>query len=167
MNHTEMRVVTGPANYFSTCRKPPRDDELFTPEQLFPPFGCTANARLPLRPALPAGSVWCDAGAKHLRFTPAIWRRRHVAQLAHACNDDRPEVVARRWRRHFRPPPKRSPAVWRCRLSLSRPSRQPAPLDTTFRLWYNDAGRALQFEIFDDTIFWCWSNRAAFSRSAR
>ncbi len=55
------------------------------------------------------------AGAKHLPFTGHC-SERHVAQLAHACNDDRPEVVIGVGGGALltRYPPKRSPAVWRC-----------------------------------------------------
>lgn len=48
MNNTEIRVVTGPANYFSHSGSLGRVTDFFTPEQLSHAFGCTANARLPL-----------------------------------------------------------------------------------------------------------------------
>lgn len=48
MNNTEIRVVTGPANYFSHSGSLGRVTD-FSRRNSFPtPFGCTANARLPL-----------------------------------------------------------------------------------------------------------------------
>ncbi|ETX33347.1 putative oxidoreductase [Salmonella enterica subsp. enterica serovar Gallinarum/Pullorum str. FCAV198] len=57
MNHTEIRVVTGPANYFSHAGSLERLTDFFTPEQLshavwvygeprLPPPGLTCRKRL-------------------------------------------------------------------------------------------------------------------------
>ncbi|EFR0614396.1 iron-containing alcohol dehydrogenase [Salmonella enterica] len=91
MNHTEIRVVTGPANYFSHAGSLGRLTDFFTPEQLSHAvwvFGERAIAAA--RPYLP--EAFERAGAKHLQFTGHC-SERHVAQLAHACNDDRQVVI--------------------------------------------------------------------------
>ncbi|EEE4090317.1 hypothetical protein C4O45_22075, partial [Salmonella enterica subsp. enterica serovar Infantis] len=91
MNHTEIRVVTGPANYFSHAGSLERLTDFFTPEQLSHAvwvYGERAIAAA--RPYLP--EAFERAGAKHLQFTGHC-SERHVAQLAHACNDDRQVVI--------------------------------------------------------------------------
>ncbi|MCP0096545.1 iron-containing alcohol dehydrogenase, partial [Salmonella enterica subsp. enterica serovar Corvallis] len=91
MNHTEIRVVTGPANYFSHAGSLERLTDFFTPEQLSHAvwvYGERAIAAA--RPYLP--EAFERAGAKHLPFTGHC-SERHVAQLAHACNDDRQVVI--------------------------------------------------------------------------
>ncbi len=146
MNHTEIRVVTGPANYFSHAGSLERLTDFFTPEQLSHAvwvYGERAIAAA--RPYLP--EAFERAGAKHLPFTGHC-SERHVAQLAHACNDDR----------------KRSPAVWRCRLSLSRQSRQPAPPGHRFPSGITTRDRRYSSKFLMMPIFWCWSNRALFCR---
>ncbi|EAV1206843.1 oxidoreductase, partial [Salmonella enterica subsp. enterica serovar Typhimurium] len=83
MNHTEIRVVTGPANYFSHAGSLERLTDFFTPEQLSHAvwvYGERAIAAA--RPYLP--EAFERAGAKHLPFTGHC-SERHVAQLAHAC----------------------------------------------------------------------------------
>lgn len=70
MNHTEIRVVTGPANYFSHAGSLGRLTDFFTPEQLSHAvwvYGERAIAAA--RPYLP--EAFERAGAKHLRL-PAI-----------------------------------------------------------------------------------------------
>lgn len=57
MNHTEIRVVTGPANYFSHAGSLERLTDFFTPEQLSHAVWVVRRTRDCRRPALPAGSV--------------------------------------------------------------------------------------------------------------
>ncbi len=161
MNHTEIRVVTGPANYFSHAGSLERLTDFFTPEQLSHAvwvYGERAIAAA--RPYLP--EAFERAGAKHLPFTGHC-SERHVAQLAHACNDDRQVVIASAAAR-CSIPPKRSPAVWRCRLSLSRQSRQPAPPGHRFPSGITTRDRRYSSKFLMMPIFWCWSNRALFCR---
>ncbi len=131
MNHTEIRVVTGPANYFSHAGSLERLTDFFTPEQLSHAvwvYGERAIAAA--RPYLP--EAFERAGAKHLPFTGHC-SERHVAQLAHACNDDRQVVIGRRrraarYRQSARPPS--GAAV--CRYPDNRGNLR--RLDTAFRL---------------------------------
>lgn len=150
MNHTEIRVVTGPANYFSHAGSLGRLTDFFTPEQLSHAvwvFGERAIAAA--RPYLP--EAFERAGAKHLQFTGHC-SERHVAQLAHACNDDRQVVIgvgggalldtAKALARRLALPFVAIPTIAATCAAW-----------TPLSVWYNDAGQALQFEIFDDANF--------------
>lgn len=150
MNHTEIRVVTGPANYFSHAGSLERLTDFFTPEQLSHAvwvYGERAIAAA--RPYLP--EAFERAGAKHLPFTGHC-SERHVAQLAHACNDDRQVVIgvgggalldtAKALARRLALPFVAIPTI-----AATCAARTP------LSVWYNDAGQALQFEIFDDANF--------------
>ncbi|EDM8156627.1 oxidoreductase [Salmonella enterica subsp. enterica serovar Muenchen] len=150
MNHTEIRVVTGPANYFSHAGSLERLTDFFTPEQLSHAvwvYGERAIAAA--RPYLP--EAFELAGAKHLPFTGHC-SERHVAQLAHACNDDRQVVIgvgggalldtAKALARRLALPFVAIPTIAATCAAW-----------TPLSVWYNDAGQALQFEIFDDANF--------------
>lgn len=150
MNHTEIRVVTGPANYFSHAGSLERLTDFFTPEQLSHAvwvYGERAIAAA--RPCLP--EAFERAGAKHLPFTGHC-SERHVAQLAHACNDDRQVVIgvgggalldtAKALARRLALPFVAIPTIAATCAAW-----------TPLSVWYNDAGQALQFEIFDDANF--------------
>lgn len=150
MNHTEIRVVTGPANYFSHAGSLERLTDFFTPEQLSHAvwvYGERAIAAA--RPYLP--EAFERAGAKHLQFTGHC-SERHVAQLAHACNDDRQVVIgvgggalldtAKALARRLALPFVAIPTIAATCAAW-----------TPLSVWYNDAGQALQFEIFDDANF--------------
>lgn len=150
MNHTEIRVVTGPANYFSHAGSLERLTDFFTPEQLSHAvwvYGERAIAAA--RPYLP--EAFERAGAKHLPFTGHC-SERHVAQLAHACNDDRQVVIgvgggalldtAKALARRLALPFVAIPTIAATCAAW-----------TPLSVWYNDAGQALQFEIFDDANF--------------
>lgn len=57
MNHTEIRVVTGPANYFSHAGSLERLTDFFYAGTAFPRRLGVRRTRDCRRPALPAGSV--------------------------------------------------------------------------------------------------------------
>ncbi|EKA1791665.1 oxidoreductase [Salmonella enterica] len=150
MNHTEILVVTGPANYFSHAGSLGRVEDFFTPEQLSHAVWVYGERAITAaRPYLP--EAFERAGAKHLRFSGHC-SERHVAQLAHACGDDRQVVIG----------------VGGCALldtakALARRLTLPfvaiptiaatCAAWTPLSVWYNDAGQALQFDIFDDANF--------------
>lgn len=91
MNNTEIRVVTGPANYFSHSGSLGRVTDFFTPEQLSHAVWLYGERAITAaRPYLP--EAFECAGAKHLRFTGHC-SEGHVAQLAHACGNDRQVVI--------------------------------------------------------------------------
>ncbi|POT58246.1 oxidoreductase [Citrobacter amalonaticus] len=150
MNHTEIRVVPGPANYFSHPGSLNRLKDFFSPQQLARAvwvYGERAIAGA--RPWLP--EAFTLSGAKHLLF-PGHCSESAVQQLAHDSGDDRSVVIgvgggalldtakalARRLGLPFVgiPTIAATCAAW-----------------TPLSVWYNDEGQALQFEIFDDANF--------------
>ncbi|EDP8627077.1 oxidoreductase [Salmonella bongori] len=150
MNNCAIRVVTGPANYLSHVGSLSRLTDFFTEEQLSHAVWVYGErAIVAARPYLPGAFEY--AGAKHLRFTGHC-SERHVVQLAHDSGDDRQVVIgvgggalldttkalARRLNLPFVAIPTIAAtcAAW-----------------TPLSVWYNDAGQALQFEIFDDANF--------------
>lgn len=150
MSNTDIRVVVGPANYFSHRGSFARLSDFFSPDQLSRAvwiYGERAIAGA--RPFLPA--AFQAEGAKHLLFKGHC-SERDVAGLAESAGEnpstvigvgggtvlDTAKAVARRLNVPFvaLPTVAATCAAW-----------------TPLSVWYNDAGQALQFEIFDDANF--------------
>lgn len=150
MSHTDIRVVTGPANYFSHPDSLQRLNDFFSPEQLSRAvwiYGEKAIAGA--RPYLPECAT--APGSTQILFTGHC-SERDVNTLVSQAGDDRSVVmgvgggalldtvkaVARRLNLPFVAIPTIAAtcAAW-----------------TPLSVWYNDAGQALHFEIFDDANF--------------
>ncbi len=150
MPHNPIRVVVGPANYFSHPGSLNRLHDFFTNEQLSRAvwiYGeraiAAAQAKLP--PAFE------QPGAKHILFRGHC-SESNVQLLAAESGDDRSVVIgvgggalldtakalARRLGLPFVAVPTIAAtcAAW-----------------TPLSVWYNDAGQALHYEIFDDANF--------------
>ena len=131
MPHNPIRVVVGPANYFSHPGSFNHLHDFFTDEQLSRAvwiYGkraiAAAQTKLPPAFGLP--------GAKHILFRGHC-SESDVQQLAAESGDDR-SVVIGSVAVHCSTPRKPSPAVSVCRLLPFRRSPPPAPLDTALRL---------------------------------
>lgn len=150
MSNTDIRVVVGPANYFSHPGSLERLTEFFSAEQLDRAvwiYGERAIAGA--RPYLPAAF---DAdGATHLPFSGHCSERDVNALVAQAGDNravviglgggtvlDTVKAVARRLG---------LPCVTVPTIAATCAAWTP------LSVWYNDAGQALQFEIFDDANF--------------
>lgn len=150
MSNTDIRVVTGPANYFSHPGSLQRLNDFFRPEQLARAvwiYGEKAIAGA--RPWLPESAT--APGSTQLLFTGHC-SERDVNDLVAKSGDDRSVVigvgggalldtakaVARRLHLPFVAIPTIAAtcAAW-----------------TPLSVWYNDAGQALHFDIFDDANF--------------
>ncbi|EGO5045640.1 hydroxycarboxylate dehydrogenase HcxA [Escherichia coli] len=150
MPHNPIRVVVGPANYFSHPGSLNHLHDFFTDEQLSRAvwiYGeralAAAQTKLPSAFELP--------GAKHIFFRGHC-SESNVQQLAAESGDDRSVVIgvgggalldtakalARRLGLPFVAVPTIAAtcAAW-----------------TPLSVWYNDAGQALHYEIFDDANF--------------
>ncbi|EKM8910589.1 hydroxycarboxylate dehydrogenase HcxA [Escherichia coli] len=150
MPHNPIRVVVGPANYFSHPGSLNHLHDFFTDEQLSRAvwiYGeralAAAQTKLPSAFELP--------GAKHILFRGHC-SESNVQQLAAESGDDRGVVIgvgggalldtakalARRLGLPFVAVPTIAAtcAAW-----------------TPLSVWYNDAGQALHYEIFDDANF--------------
>ena len=150
MPHNPIRVVVGPANYFSHPGSLNHLHDFFTDEQLSRAvwiYGkraiAAAQTKLPPAFGLP--------GAKHILFRGHC-SESDVQQLAAESGDDRSVVIgvgggalldtakalARRLGLPFVAVPTIAAtcAAW-----------------TPLSVWYNDAGQALHYEIFDDANF--------------
>ena len=150
MPHNPIRVVVGPANYFSHPGSLNHLHDFFTDEQLSRAvwiYGeralAAAQTKLPSAFELP--------GAKHILFRGHC-SESNVQQLAAESGDDRSVVIgvgggalldtakalARRLGLPFVAVPTIAAtcAAW-----------------TPLSVWYNDAGQALHYEIFDDANF--------------
>ena len=135
MPHNPIRVVVGPANYFSHPGSFNHLNDFFTDEQLSRAvwiYGkraiAAAQTKLPPAFELP--------GAKHILFRGHC-SESDVQQLAAESADDR-KALARRLGLPFVAVPTIAAtcAAW-----------------TPLSVWYNDAGQALHYEIFDDANF--------------
>jgi len=150
MSHTDIRVVPGPANYFSHNGSLARLSDFFTPEQLSRAVWIYGERAIEgARPFLP--DSFHAAGTKHLLFKGHC-SERDVTHLVNDAGDDVSVVigvgggavmdtvkaVARRLGAPFVgiPTIAATCAAW-----------------TPLSVWYNDAGQALQFEIFDNANF--------------
>lgn len=150
MNQTDIRVVPGPANYFSHPDSLQRLNDFFSPEQLSRAvwiYGEKAIAGA--RPYLPECAT--APGSTQILFTGHCSERDVNALVAQAGDNrsvvigvgggallDTVKAVARRLNLPFVAIPTIAAtcAAW-----------------TPLSVWYNDAGQALQFEIFDDANF--------------
>ncbi|UGS41520.1 oxidoreductase [Pseudocitrobacter corydidari] len=150
MNQTDIRVVTGPANYFSHPDSLQRLNDFFSPEQLSRAvwiYGEKAIAGA--RPYLPECAT--APGSTQILFTGHCSERDVNALVAQAGDNrsvvigvgggallDTVKSVARRLNIPFVAIPTIAAtcAAW-----------------TPLSVWYNDAGQALHFEIFDDANF--------------
>lgn len=159
MSNTEIRVVTGPANYFSHTGSLSRLHDFFTPDQLSHAvwvYGERAIAAA--RPYLP--EAFHLAEAKHLLFKGHC-SETDVAQLAKESGDDRSIVIgvgggtlldtAKALARRLDLPFVAIPTIAATCAAW-----------TPLSVWYNDAGQALHFEIFDDANFWCWLSHESY-----
>jgi Glycerol dehydrogenase and related enzymes len=150
MNQTDIRVVPGPANYFSHPDSLQRLNDFFSPEQLSRAvwiYGEKAIAGA--RPYLPECAT--APGSTQILFTGHCSERDVNALVAQAGDNrsvvigvgggallDTVKAVARRLNIPFVAIPTIAAtcAAW-----------------TPLSVWYNDAGQALHFEIFDDANF--------------
>ena len=150
MSNTDIRVVPGPANYFSHSGSLARLNDFFTPEQLSRAVWIYGERAIDgARPFLPES--FHAPGAKRLLFKGHC-SERDVTHLVDESGSDASVVigvgggavldtvkaVARRLGVPFVgiPTIAATCAAW-----------------TPLSVWYNDAGQALQFEIFDDANF--------------
>ena len=150
MSNTNIRVVPGPANYFSHPGSLAHLDDFFTPEQLSRAVWIYGERAIEgARPYLPQS--FNATGAKHLLFKGHC-SERDVTHLVNASGGeasvvigvgggavmDTVKAVARRLGVPFVgiPTIAATCAAW-----------------TPLSVWYNDAGQALQFEIFDDANY--------------
>lgn len=150
MSNTDIRVVPGPANYFSHPGSLAHLDDFFTPEQLSRAVWIYGERAIEgARPYLPES--FNATGAKHLLFKGHC-SERDVTHLVNASGGeasvvigvgggavmDTVKAVARRLGVPFVgiPTIAATCAAW-----------------TPLSVWYNDAGQALQFEIFDDANY--------------
>lgn len=150
MSNTDIRVVPGPANYFSHSGSLARLNDFFTPEQLSRAMWIYGERAIEgARPFLPE-SFNAD-GAKHLLFKGHCSERDVTHLVNESGNDasvvigvgggavmDTVKAVARRLN---------VPFVGIPTIAATCAARTP------LSVWYNDAGQALQFEIFDDANF--------------
>lgn len=150
MSNTDIRVVPGPANYFSHPGSLARLDDFFTPEQLSRAVWIYGERAIEgARSYLPQS--FNAPGAKQLLFKGHC-SERDVTRLVNEAGSDASVVigvgggavmdtvkaVARRLGVPFVgiPTIAATCAAW-----------------TPLSVWYNDTGQALQFEIFDDANF--------------
>ncbi|CAH6635284.1 oxidoreductase [Pseudocitrobacter vendiensis] len=150
MNQTDIRVVPGPANYFSHPDSLQRLNDFFSPEQLSRAIWIYGEKAIAgARPYLPECAS--APGATQILFTGHCSERDVNALVAQAGDNhsvvigvgggallDTVKAVARRLNLPFVAIPTIAAtcAAW-----------------TPLSVWYNDAGQALHFEIFDDANF--------------
>lgn len=147
MSNTDIRVVPGPANYYSHPGALARLHELYTPAQLSRAiwvYGERAIAAA--RPYLP--EAFNAPGAKQVLFKGHC-SESDVAQLAQEAGDDRAVVIgvgggalldtAKALARRLGLPVVAIPTIAATCAAW-----------TPLSVWYNDAGQALHFEIFND-----------------
>lgn len=150
MPHNPIRVVVGPANYFSHPGSFNHLHDFFTDEQLSRAvwiYGkraiAAAQTKLPPAFGLP--------GAKHILFRGHC-SESDVQQLAAESGDDRSVVIgvgggalldtAKALARRLGLPFVAAPTIAATCAAW-----------TPLSVWYNDAGQALHYEIFDDANF--------------
>ncbi|MEB4677350.1 oxidoreductase [Enterobacteriaceae bacterium G50] len=150
MSQTDIRVVTGPANYFSHPDSLQRLNDFFSPEQLSRAvwiYGEKAIAGA--RPYLPDCAT--APGVTQILFTGHC-SERDVNALVAQAGDNRSVVIgvgggalldtAKAVARRLNLPCVAIPTIAATCAAW-----------TPLSVWYNDAGQALQFEIFDDANF--------------
>ncbi|ELY2040303.1 oxidoreductase [Enterobacter cloacae complex sp. RIVM_C039474] len=150
MSNTDIRVVPGPANYFSHPGSLAHLNDFFTPEQLSRAVWIYGERAIEgARAFLPES--FHTPGAKHLLFKGHC-SERDVTDLVTASGNnasvvigvgggallDTTKAVARRLG---------VPVVAIPTIAATCAAWTP------LSVWYNDAGQALQFEVFDDANF--------------
>ena len=150
MSNTDIRVVPGPANYFSHPGSLAHLNDFFTPEQLSRAVWIYGERAIEAaRPFLPAS--FDATGAKHLLFKGHC-SERDVSHLVNEAGSDVSVVIGIG-----------GGAVMDTVKAVARRSGVPfvgiptiaatCAAWTPLSVWYNDEGQALQFEIFDDANF--------------
>lgn len=150
MSSTDIRVVPGPANYYSHAGSLARLEDFYSAEQLSRAvwiYGERAFAAA--KPFLPQGVN--APGATHLLFKGHC-SEHDVAELAQQAGADRSVVIgvgggalldtAKAVARRLGLPVVAIPTIAATCAAW-----------TPLSVWYNDAGQALHFEIFDDANF--------------
>lgn len=150
MSNTDIRVVPGPANYYSHAGSLARLHDFYSAEQLSRAvwiYGERAFAGA--KAFLPQG--FNAPGAKHILFKGHC-SERDVAELVQQSGDDRAVVIgvgggalldtAKVVARRLGLPVVAIPTIAATCAAW-----------TPLSVWYNDAGQALHFEIFDDANF--------------
>lgn len=150
MSSTDIRVVPGPANYYSHAGSLARLEDFYSAEQLSRAvwiYGERAFAAA--KPFLPQGVN--APGATHLLFKGHC-SEHDVSELAQQAGADRSVVIgvgggalldtAKAVARRLGLPVVAIPTIAATCAAW-----------TPLSVWYNDAGQALHFEIFDDANF--------------
>jgi len=147
MSNTDIRVVPGPANYFSHSGSLARLNDFFTPEQLARAVWIYGERAIEgARPFLPE-SFNAD-GAKHLLFKGHC-SERDVTHLVNESGSDASVVIG-----------VGGGAVMDTVKAVARCLNVPfvgiptiaatCAAWTPLSVWYNDEGQALRYEIFND-----------------
>lgn len=150
MSNTDIRVVPGPANYFSHPGSLAHLHDFFTPEQLSRAVWIYGERAIAGAQAfLPA--AFHAEGARHLLFKGHC-SERDVTQLVNDAGPNASVVIgigggalldtAKAVARRLGVPAVAIPTIAATCAAW-----------TPLSVWYNDAGQALQFEIFDDANF--------------
>ena len=150
MSNTDIRVVPGPANYFSHPGSLAHLNEFFTPEQLSRAVWIYGERAIEgARPFLPES--FHAPGVKHLLFKGHC-SERDVTDLVTASGNNDSVVIgvgggalldtAKAVARRLGVPVVAIPTIAATCAAW-----------TPLSVWYNDAGQALQFEVFDDANF--------------
>ncbi|MCC4992789.1 iron-containing alcohol dehydrogenase, partial [Klebsiella pneumoniae] len=150
MSNSDIRVVPGPANYFSHPGSLERLSDFFNADQLSRAVWVYGERALAgAEPFLPAAFHLPEA--KKIRFTGHC-SERDVAGLVQASGDDRAVVIgvgggalldsAKVLARRLGVPLVAIPTIAATCAAW-----------TPLSVWYSDAGQALNFEIFDDANF--------------
>ena len=150
MSNSDIRVVPGPANYFSHPGSLERLSDFFSADQLSRAVWVYGERALAgAEPFLPAAFHLPEA--KKIRFTGHC-SERDVAGLVQASGDDRAVVIgvgggalldsAKVLARRLGVPLVAIPTIAATCAAW-----------TPLSVWYSDAGQALNFEIFDDANF--------------
>ncbi|XTZ37329.1 oxidoreductase [Salmonella enterica] len=150
MSSTDIRVVPGPANYYSHTGSLTRLHDFFNPQQLSRAVWIYGERALAgARPFLPEG--FNAPGAKHILFKGHC-SEHDVANLSRQAGEDRAVVIgvgggalldtAKAVARRLGLPVVAIPTIAATCAAW-----------TPLSVWYNDAGQALHFEIFADANF--------------
>lgn len=150
MSNSDIRVVPGPANYFSHQGSLARLREFFSPQQLERAVWIYGERAIEgARPYLP--EEFNAPGAKHILFKGHC-SETDVTRLAQQAGGDRAVVIgigggalldsAKAAARHLKLPVVTIPTIAATCAAW-----------TPLSVWYNDAGQALQFEVFNDANY--------------
>ncbi|MGO3908627.1 oxidoreductase [Huaxiibacter chinensis] len=150
MSNTDIRVVPGPANYFSHPGSLAHLHDFFTPEQLSRAVWIYGERAIAGAQAFLPEAFHAE-GARHLLFKGHC-SERDVTQLVNDAGPNASVVIgigggalldtAKAVARRLGVPAVAIPTIAATCAAW-----------TPLSVWYNDAGQALQFEIFDDANF--------------